>query len=183
MNSLRLVSSNGWYFMMLLEIYYSGALTMFFSTEISVPFETMTDVMRAYPDWRLQMMAGMQVFFIYKVQDGDPDYVKFWDRVENLPDETTFTEFEEGIRRMHDDFGIVLYEEGRVKYYMKQNPVDQEGLKVFGKKGREFYNIIVKDNSPLGPVFRYGTGKVLETGCVFTPKFTFVILANFELLI
>ena len=124
----------------------------------------MRDVMRAYPDWKLQMMAGMQVFFIYKVQDGDPDYVKFWDRVLNLPEETTFVEFEEGIRRMHENFGIVLYEEGRVKYYMKQHPKDQEGLNVFGKKGREFYNVIVKDNSPLGPIFRYGAGKVLETG-------------------
>ena len=120
--------------------------------------------MRAYPDWKLQMMAGMQVFFIYKVQDGDPDYLKFWDRVENLPEETTFVEFEEGIRRMHESFGVVLYEEGRVKYYMKNNPADQEGLNVFGKKGREFYNVIVKDNSPLGPIFRYGAGKVLETG-------------------
>ena len=124
----------------------------------------MRDVMRAYPDWKLQMMAGMQVFFIYKVQDGDPDYLKFWDRVENLPEETTFVEFEEGIRRMHESFGVVLYEEGRVKYYMKNNPADQEGLNVFGKKGREFYNVIVKDNSPLGPIFRYGAGKVLETG-------------------
>ena len=87
----------------------------------------------------------------------------------NLPDETTFVEFEEGIRRMHDSFGIVLYEEGRVKYYMKQNPHDQEGLNVFGKKGREFYNVIVKDNSPLGPVFRYGAGKVLETGIKLFP--------------
>ena len=34
-NALRLIQSNGWYFMMLLEIYYSGALTMFFSTEIT----------------------------------------------------------------------------------------------------------------------------------------------------
>ena len=34
-NSLRLIQSNGWYFMMLLEIYYSGALTMFFSTELT----------------------------------------------------------------------------------------------------------------------------------------------------
>ena len=59
---------------------------------LTVPFESMRDVMRAYPDWKLQMMAGMQVFFIYKVQDGDPDYVKFWDRVLNMPDETTFVE-------------------------------------------------------------------------------------------
>lgn len=33
--SLRFVASAGWYFMMLVEIYYSGALTMFFSTEVS----------------------------------------------------------------------------------------------------------------------------------------------------
>ena len=167
MISLRMVRSAGWYFMMLLEIYYSGALTMFFSTEITVPFETMRQVMRAYPDWKLQMMHGMQVFFIYKVQDGDPDYVGFWDRVENLPDETVFTEFDEGIRRMRENFGIVLFEEGRVKSYMKANPAAEQGLKVFDKRGKEFYNIIVTDNSPLGPVFKYGAGKVLETGILY----------------
>ena len=90
MASGRMVHCTGWYFLMLLEIYYSGALTMFFCTEMTIPLESMRQVMHAYPDWKLQLGHGMQVFFVYKVEDGDPDYVAFWDRVENLPDETVF---------------------------------------------------------------------------------------------
>ena len=162
--SLRLVHSTGWYFMMLLEIYYSGALTMFFSTEVGVPFDTMRQVMQAYPDWKLQLQLGMQVFFIYQVEEGDPDYVKFWDRVENMPEETVFEKWDEGIRRMREDFGVILFEEGRLKGYMKNNPEAQEGLAVFDKSKKEFYNMIVTNNSPLGPVLKYGNQLVLEKG-------------------
>ena len=162
--SLRLVHSAGWYFMMLLEIYYSGALTMFFSTETSVPFENMRQVMQAYPDWKLQLQMGMQVFFVYKVEEGDPDYVKFWDRVENKPEETVFTKWDEGIRRMREDFGVILFVEGRLKSYLRQNTEAQTGLHVFDKRGKEFYNIIVTNNSPLGPVMKYGAQLLLEKG-------------------
>ena len=162
--SLKLVRSAGWYFMMLMEIYYSGALTMFFSTEMSVPFENMRQVMQAYPDWKLQMAHEMRVFFVYKVEEGDPDYVKFWDRVENLPGETVFAEMDEGIRRMRENFGVILFEEGRLKNYVRHHPEAQTGIHVFDKKAKEFYNIIVTNNSPLGPVLKHGAGLVLEKG-------------------
>ena len=31
--------------------------------------------MQAYLDWKLQLQLGMQVFFVYQVEEGDPDYV------------------------------------------------------------------------------------------------------------
>ena len=106
----------------------------------------------------------MEVFFVYQAQDGDPDYVNFWERVENLPDETVFETESEGIRRMREEFGVVLFEEGRLKGYTKDNPAAQQGLKVFDKTKKEFYNMIVTNNSPLGPVLKYGAGLVLEKG-------------------
>ena len=82
----------------------------------------------------------MQVFFIYQVEEGDPDYVGFWDRVENLPEETVFEKWDEGIRRMREDFGVILFEEGRLKGYMKENPEAQQGLAVFDKSKNIFVN-------------------------------------------
>ena len=67
----------GWGTFLLLEVFYSGALTMFFSTELSLPFETIVDVMRAYPDYKLITQTNNQIYFIYKVEEGDPDYVAF----------------------------------------------------------------------------------------------------------
>ena len=34
--------------------YFSGILTMFFTSDVTLPFESIKDVMRAYPDWRLR---------------------------------------------------------------------------------------------------------------------------------
>ena len=132
--------------------------------------------MQAYPDWKLQLQLGMQVFFIYQVEEGDPDYVKFWDRVENLPDETVFQKWDEGIRRMREDFGVILFEEGRLKGYMKNHPEAQQGLAVFDKRGKEFYNMIVTNNSPLGPVLKYGAQLVLEKG-----KETYLLLKYYNI--
>ena len=46
-----------------LEAYYGGALTMFFTSEVTIPFETLTDVLEAYPSWKLNVKNGLQMQF------------------------------------------------------------------------------------------------------------------------
>jgi hypothetical protein len=90
-------STVAWYFFVLVNAFYGGALTMFFTSEISLPFNSIEDVMRAYPDWKLKMMSGNDVHFQYKAIQGDPLYAEFWDRVTNMPEETVFYSIEEGL--------------------------------------------------------------------------------------
>ena len=104
--SFKVVSSIGSLFFMLTEIYYSGALTMFFSTEVSLPFETAADVMQTYPSWKLMMQSENDVYFIGKGNDGDKDYVAWYERVTNLPDETVFNSVSEGVDLMSN--GVVV---------------------------------------------------------------------------
>ena len=52
-----------WFFFLLVNAYYGGAMTMFFTTEITIPFETVEDVMRAYPSYNLMVQSGMEVYF------------------------------------------------------------------------------------------------------------------------
>ena len=61
-----LTSTSSWFFFVLLNAYYGGALTMFFTSELPIPFNTIEDVMDAYPAWKLKMLAGNDVFFQYK---------------------------------------------------------------------------------------------------------------------
>lgn len=61
-----IASTTGWIFFVLLNAYYSGALTMFFTTELRIPFNSVEEVMEAYPDWKLKFMSGNDVFFQYK---------------------------------------------------------------------------------------------------------------------
>ena len=61
-----ITSTTAWIFFVLLNAYYGGALTMFFTSEIRVPFSSIEEVMRAYPNWQLKMMSGNDVHFQYK---------------------------------------------------------------------------------------------------------------------
>ena len=45
-------------FFVLLNAYYGGAMTMFFSSEISVPFTNILEVINAYPTWNLKMLVS-----------------------------------------------------------------------------------------------------------------------------
>ena len=113
--SVRLVNAIGWGTFLLLEVFYSGALTMFFSTELSLPFETIVDVMRAYPDYKLITQTNNQIYFIYKVEEGDPDYVAFWDRYNNKKEETIFKKTTEALQRMETERVVPIFQGGSLK--------------------------------------------------------------------
>ena len=46
------------YFFVLINAFYGGAMTMFFASEISIPFDTIRGAIQAYPDWKLMFQAG-----------------------------------------------------------------------------------------------------------------------------
>ena len=88
---------------------------MFFSTELSLPFETIVDVMRAYPDYKLITQTNNAVYFIYKVEEGDPDYVAFWDRYNNKKEETIFKKTTEALQRMETERVVPIFQGGSLK--------------------------------------------------------------------
>ena len=53
-----MASTCGWFFFLLIDAYYGGAMTMFFTSEIKIPFESIRDVIREYPSWKLMMKQG-----------------------------------------------------------------------------------------------------------------------------
>ena len=61
--SSRIVMFFGWSFFVLINAYYGGALTMFFASEVALPFETIRDVLKAIPTWTLLHIAGNQAVF------------------------------------------------------------------------------------------------------------------------
>ena len=160
----RIIVSIGWLFVLLVMVYYEGALTMFFSTEVSVTFDSIRDVMRAYDDWKLMMQDVNDVYFVYFVQDGDPDYTKFWERKLNKPEETVFKSAAEGVARMRQERVVLHLQEGTLKGYLKEHPELSDNVKVFAPSSPEYFNIIVNNNSPLGPVFQQASLLLVEQG-------------------
>ena len=82
--SFKLSSLFSWLFVLLINAYYGGALTMFFSSELTLPFNSIENVMRSYPDWNLKFIDGNDIHFIFKAKSGDYLYSEFWERVTNL---------------------------------------------------------------------------------------------------
>jgi hypothetical protein len=53
----------GWFFFTLINAYYSGALTMFFASEMTLPFSSMSDVLKEYPDWKVMILSGNEAMY------------------------------------------------------------------------------------------------------------------------
>jgi hypothetical protein len=71
-----------WYFFVLLNAYYGGAMTMFFTSTNRISFNGIVDVIRAYPNWQLiyRRYSGSDIMFQLKAKH-DPDYANYWARV------------------------------------------------------------------------------------------------------
>ena len=165
-NSYRMIVALAFLFFMLTEIYYSGALTMFFSTAPQLPFDpfTIEEVMREYPTWKLIMRYGNDVYYVNKVQEGDPDYVEFWNRVKNEPEESVFKSVSEGMEKVLNGFYVAQMQEGSIKGWIRENPIRGEKVLIGGRGRASYYTLITTNNSPLAPVFRASTRTMIEKG-------------------
>ena len=74
----KIVMYSGWFFFVLINAFYGGALTMFFVSEIRLPFNSIKEVLQLFPKWKLIYQAGNDAYFdmpaaqvssIDKVQD------------------------------------------------------------------------------------------------------------------
>ena len=97
------------YFFILVNAFYGGAMTMFFSSEITLPFETIGDVMGTYPTWNLMVDGGSDAIYRAKAVDGDRDYIDFVRRMDSAPDLTLFST----IGMMHSNFQLLTFSHNR----------------------------------------------------------------------
>ena len=58
-----IASTSTWFFFVLLNAFYGGALTMFFVSEITLPFKTIRDVLQVFPSWNLVYLDGNDNYF------------------------------------------------------------------------------------------------------------------------
>ena len=62
-SSYMITSFSSWTFFVLLNAYYGGALTMFFVSEPTLPFNTLRDVLKAFPSWNFVFIDGLDNYF------------------------------------------------------------------------------------------------------------------------
>ena len=110
------------------------------------------------------MLSGYDVYFAVPAEQGDPDYAKFWDRVENKREETVYNSVEEGLKFLREGQSVIHISERMLKRYFLERPYIQQPVKVFGKGKPEFKTIIVTLNSPLKPIFQFGITSLMQGG-------------------
>ena len=163
-NGYNMMAFTSWMFFVLINAFYGGALTMFFTSELTIPFNSIEDVMRAYPSWKLKMMTGNDVHFQYKAVQGDPLYSEFWNRVINKPEETVYSNLQEGLDLLLSERAILHTMTGMLKGFFQANPFRQQNLKVFAYGRAQYYALIVPFNSPLKPILQMASMKLTEAG-------------------
>ena len=162
--SFKLSSLFSWLFVLLINAYYGGALTMFFTSELTLPFNSIEDVMRSYPDWNLKFIDGNDIHFIVKAKSGDPLYSEFWERVTNKREEHVFQNLEEGLNMIKKERAVIHIGEGRLTSFFQTNPFHQQRLKVFARSRPQPQGFIVQHNSPLKPILQAAANALTEAG-------------------
>ena len=88
---------------------------MFFTSEISIPFNNKEDVMKEYPTWKLKSRDGEEVFFQARALAGDPLYVEYLDRINNRPEEAIFSTIADGLTMLRTEQSILYLADAALK--------------------------------------------------------------------
>ena len=84
----------------LILAYYDGALTMFFADDVPQLFTSKLELMEAYPEWKLNVMNGAQIFFQVKADNGNKIYQNYIQTMKDSPKEVLYETVEEGESKM-----------------------------------------------------------------------------------
>ena len=136
-NGLKMLAFTFWIFFVVVNAYYGGVLTMFFTAPFSVPFHTEREVIKEYPAWKLVFHHPWEAYFYNFVRQGDPDYTSLWQRFEKKPEETTFPTMQEGLHRAERGQSVIFLNEQQLQGYLMSNPTRQR-LRLFGHKKWEY---------------------------------------------
>ena len=165
--SLRLIRSVNYLSYFLIIIYYGGALKMFFTANVPNPFNSRSDVMKAHPEWRLKFRNGNFRLFMDKAEDGhDPIYKQYWHRAKENLNGYQYQSIAEGVKEMQDSQVAIHALDTLLKQYYKNSP--NAKIPTFVPSEGEFgwENMVVTENSPLGPIFQKEFDKLGENGIV-----------------
>ena len=143
-------------------------MTMFFTSESKLPFETERDVIKAYPDWNIMFLEGNDILFISKAKamNGDQDYGNFVDRLKK-EGAVKYSSVKEGLGKLLKGQNVMHVGEGMLNGYLKSNPFHQQKLKSITKDRRStIEGLIFPLNSPVREVMRLASSRLFESGAV-----------------
>ena len=106
----------------------------------------------------------MDIHYESKVKEGDPYYVEFWDRVQNNPEESTFSTIKEGLQHLRQDRYVIHTVASILRGFFKGNTLPNQEIKVIYKDRPTFGCVLATKNSPLVPTLRMGVDRMRQLG-------------------
>ena len=67
---------------------------------------------------------GNEVLFLYDLERGDPDYIKYWERVQQDKAKFNFNHIDQGLKNALNQKVVIWSDEIKVNGYFKSNPED-----------------------------------------------------------
>ncbi len=157
-----ILSTTAWYFFLLLNAYYGGAMTMFFSSAPSAPFHGIRDVFKEYPAWKFMFPKGMELDYAVFAEK-DADYRAFWERHQQNPSDTTFASIPDGLDIIQRSKTVINVNEGQLKAYIKSNLSFHQSL-ITVEATNAIGSIVFTLNSPLATAFTRSIEAARESG-------------------
>ena len=163
MNGIKILTFIWWLFFTLVYSYFCGVLTMFFATPAPILFETMRDVLQAYPDWKVVLLEGAEAGVIERAKGGDPDYISIWQQYKDISTETIFYSIENGLDLIENGQNVMLVDQNQLFGHIKSHSSNQS-IHVINVRDLGLGCILFQKNSPLLPMFNQGVRYLRETG-------------------
>ena len=165
MNGIQILTFTWWLYFTLVYSYYCGVLTMFFTVSAPVVFETLTDVVDSYPDWKLMLLDGSQGGVYERAAKGDPDYVAIWQQYEDNATDTLFSSMESGLEYIEKGNNVMLVDKNQLLGHMKSHST-LDNMHMINAMTRDhgLACLLLHENSPLLPMFNQGVRYLRENG-------------------
>ncbi|XP_059096106.1 uncharacterized protein LOC131890717, partial [Tigriopus californicus] len=162
----KVIYTSGWYFFLLLNAFYGGALTMFFANEPSVPFSSVQEAVDEYPSWTIKVRQGYEESILANAFPQKPEFQVLYDRLKSNPGKYLYTRYEDVLEEAKTS-QVVFHTFARpFTALLKQQPQLRTNLKVFAKQKPQPLGVIFPKNSPLVPMFKLGIRKMKERGLI-----------------
>ena len=125
----------------------------------------MAEVIKAHPSWNFKIRSGNEMIFKQKAESGETDFVTFWKRLQSYPQTSIYDSIEDAIKEIQSEQTVIHLSDKTLRQYYLQNPQSVRPKTVFPEEQKgEIENMIVTNNSPLGPMLKYGCRMLLEKG-------------------
>ena len=157
-----------WLFFVLLNAYYGGALTMFFSTSPDIPFQNIREGIALYPKWKWIVINGDEAQIQSRSDAGDKDFAFYWDKVQDQTNNLVALNHIAALKELSIPGNYLFSDKMSLVYVIKDKPEITKSITpvmISSKQSIESCLLYPK-NSPYTKMLNEGIQRLIQNGAV-----------------